>query len=134
MKESQMYRQLRHKVNDHVMLQRIETRLTVGVPDTFFKSMYSEGWIEFKEIKMKSKSIGDRKIPFRPGQYGWIKNYLSLNGNMILACTFKDEKEWFFFKGYGILEVYTRNEFFCLNVQHGTIDKIDFPKLVQSNR
>jgi hypothetical protein len=130
LKEKDMYRQLKYKLDDHILLQRIESHLTgLGIPDVYFKTMYNEGWIEFKEVKpppsFYKKII---KIPFRPGQFGWIKHYVSLNGNMILACTV--DKTWYCFKGHLIKQEYHENDFYSARFQ-GDISELNLQKLLQ---
>jgi len=52
---------------------------------------------------------------------------------MILACTFLDSKEWFFFKGLDIKEEYRIEDFNKLYChQKGLLKNLDFKRLLQN--
>ena len=105
------------KERSQLLLQPIESgSIGSGIPDIFFRDIHNEGWIELKQLIIKRNKMV--YVPFRPGQYPWIKRYVKLNGNMILLGTFKPsihslghEKIWIVIKGKDIREIYTYDEF-----------------------
>ena len=109
MKESDMWRKLSHefkKVFPHARIMRIESHATMlGIPDVNFRTAYIEGWIELKQLK---KGHYVWRVPFRPGQYNWLKKQYMLNGIAILLATI--DKQWYYFEGEDIKEVYSFNE------------------------
>ena len=134
MLEKDMRRLLKHEVRIQipwVLIQRIETGSTgIGIPDFYFKTMYNEGWIELKEIKGNVSREAIIKIPYRPGQFNWIKKYISLSGNVILICSIGEV--WHCFKGDYIWEEYMWEDFHLYGQQYGEAAKINFPKLLQN--
>jgi hypothetical protein len=109
MKESKMYQRMKIIFNGFpIRLYRIENR-TGRVPDIYYSFRKSNGFIELKNIDYYA--CKDKiKIPFRPGQYPWIKEQLKYNEYIFLIGTFKhsDSKVWIFFKGKDIKEEYSK--------------------------
>jgi len=97
-----MYEKLKKIIKDRTFLQRIENR-TGKVPDIYFANKYRSGWIELKNIKSVPRN-GIIKIPFRPGQFAWIKKHLGYNSDIFLICTIG--KQWFVKYGPDIKEKY----------------------------
>lgn len=103
MLETKMYKQLKTALNDQgVFLERIENR-TGRLPDVYFSSAHNNGLIELKQTAISRGGVV--KIPFRPGQYSWIKNHILYNEQIYLIGTIG--KEWFIKKGFCIDEKYT---------------------------
>lgn len=91
MTESQGYRSVRNKLRTYpVFFQRIESGVTgIGIPDVFFRTRSTEGWIELKSIstlKVRKKV----KMPFRVGQLSWIERYRKLGGQILVFCFVND--------------------------------------------
>lgn len=112
--ETTMYSKLKlifKKTNS--LFQRIESGTTgLGIPDAFFRTKESEGWIELKEITWPYKEHTIIKIPFRPGQYPWLIKYSQLNGNSFLICSIRGrEQNIYMFKRAFIYQEYTQKEF-----------------------
>jgi hypothetical protein len=64
--------------------QPIETGLTgLGVPDLFVRTHKVGAWCELKNIK--ERPTFPFKVPFRPGQYMWLKRHAVLGGTSILG-------------------------------------------------
>lgn len=118
--------QKRRKLVDHVRLQRMECRTVIGLPDVYFKTVYSEGWMELKQISSIGRSI---KIPFRPGQYKWIKYHVELRGHAILAVSCANI--WYCFKNQWIKEIYSRNDFLGTCFFKGEAKDINLLMLLQ---
>jgi len=122
-KESAMRKSITRKILKelpHSLVQPIESGGTsLGIPDIYFKTVYSEGWIELKQFMFRNNHCV--YIPFRPGQIAWINNYLSLHGNIAILGTFtlnkhtRDwQKLWIIIKNRFIKEVYTYEEFLTI--------------------
>ncbi len=113
MLENKMYKKLKQGIGSKILLQRIENRTGI-VPDIYFASTRNSGWIELKNIKIVSGMI--IKIPFRPGQYSWIKKHIRYNDNIHLIGTI--DNTWFIKTGVYIKETYNINDlFFCSTVR-----------------
>jgi len=126
MKETEIYAKLRILfVRNKCLVQRIESGTTgLGIPDIFFRTNDSEGWIELKEIFWPSKETTSIKIPFRPGQYPWLKQYTSLNGKAFLICSLYGKTNIFIFLGRSIFKEYTQKEFLRKAYYIGKISKL----------
>jgi len=108
MKESATYLKLRGLLLPFpIQFQRIEYQ---RVPDLYFKTEHSEGWIELKDLK---KLTGTIRIPFRPGQFAWIQKQVRLNGTVYLFCTDENDVLWIF-KNDCIKRSYNQIEFTSL--------------------
>jgi hypothetical protein len=112
MKETELSRKIIKLLQfSGIFVQRIESPMTgVGIPDLFFRTTQTDGWIEFKviqhPIKLEQKKI---KIPFRPGQLNWIKNYVAMGGNAFLFISI--DSSLFIFKNKNIERSYTQETF-----------------------
>jgi len=113
MKEVDMYAKLRLIfVRNKSIFQKIESGMTgLGIPDIFFRTKYTDGWIELKEIIWPKKYDTIIKIPFKPGQFSWIKQYSLLCGNMFLICSIRGETNIYIFRRTYIFKEYTQKEF-----------------------
>ena len=108
MTEHHMYLRVKELLQkESIMLQRIEQQ---RVPDLFFRMPEREGWIEFKVIDTNGFKV---KIPFRPGQFAWIKEYTELGGNILLFCIDMNAVLWITKNCY-IVKEYTIVDFKCL--------------------
>lgn len=87
-----------------ILLQRIEYQ---RVPDIFFRSETQEGWIELKCLPTITYKV---TIPFRPGQFSWIRDYIRKGGTAYLFCSTPDQLLWIF-KNKDIYRSYTNKEF-----------------------
>ena len=81
MTEHHMYLKMKELLKEKpIRIQRIEQQC---VPDLFFRHKHGGGWIEFKIVDTRGFNI---KIPFRPGQFFWIKDYVLLGEQIYLFC------------------------------------------------
>ena len=104
MKEKTMYLKMK-KEFPNVHLQRIESNISVGIPDVAYAVNSTKvGWIELKQVKNFSKK-GIVKVPFRPGQLAWIKDYRKYSQRVFLFMHIKNIL--FVFKGEDILASYS---------------------------
>jgi len=59
--------------------QPIESPSTgLGIPDWWFKTVDTEGWIEEKTVRPVNEN--GVKIDWRPGQFRWMRDYVRLHG------------------------------------------------------
>jgi len=117
MTESDMYKTLKRKLDPlGILLQRIEIgAVGVGVPDVFYRTWNRDGWIEFK-IAKRYPNNPILRVPFRPGQLGWIHRYVKLHGTVFLF--FLVEDDLWIFKNERIKEEYSLIDMgdLCLDV------------------
>jgi hypothetical protein len=85
---------------ERLMLQRIEQQ---RVPDIFFRTMTTSGWIELK-IRPTGKEV--LTMPFRKGQFAWIKEYRQMGGLVFLFFYLNWNEYLYIFKNYNILPAY----------------------------
>lgn len=89
MTEHQMYVRMKELITGQpIILQRINQQ---RVPDIFFRTPKAEGWIELKVISTKGGIV---RIPFRPGQFAWIQDYVRVGGLAELFCIDMDAVLW----------------------------------------
>jgi len=121
-----MYAKLRILfVRNKCLIQRIESGMTgLGIPDVFFRTKASDGWMELKEVSWPIRETTLIKIPFRPGQYPWIKQYSLLCGNMFLICSIRGETNVYIFRRSYILREYTQKEFLRAACYIGKISRL----------
>ncbi|MEJ2248053.1 MAG: hypothetical protein P8Y70_00150 [Candidatus Lokiarchaeota archaeon] len=101
--ESKMYDKLQKQLKPYaIKLTRIEN-LFGCVPDIYFTSNQLKGWIELKNIRYIRKD-NTIKVPFRPGQYPWIKNHLYFQKGIYLIVTINNK--WFIKENNKIQEIY----------------------------
>ncbi len=86
-----------HDLHKHFpgRIVRVENMFDLGTPDTYFSTLYGCGWMELK-CKRIERCRGEVKIPFRPGQYPWLRDHYQSGGLSILAL-WGDEGYYFFF-------------------------------------
>jgi len=104
MKETQMWQKLKDCFNDLVpygIIERIESPITIGLPDVHFRTAEHEGWIELKQLKQRRDHW---VVPFQPGQFVWLTKYCNLNGTSVLVATIGNN--WYCFIGGEIRERY----------------------------
>lgn len=67
-----------------ILAQPIESGSTgLGIPDMFLRTGKHSVWAEFKNAKYAIQL--PYTVPFRPGQYRWLKDYYSLGGLSLLV-------------------------------------------------
>lgn len=110
--ESKLYEKLVKLFEAYpIIFHRIENDAELGTPDLHYTTENNEGWVELKVIKsMPKKKETGIKIPFRPGQYSWLRNRYWLNKNTSNWLVIQVEDMFFAFKNKGIKETYTRSE------------------------
>jgi hypothetical protein len=110
--ESNLYARLsRALVACPIELKRVENSMDTGTPDVFYTSKNNEGWIELKYIKKFPVRLNTTiKVPFRAGQYAWVKRRLRLNNKTTNVLVIQIENTLFVFKDHSIQEEYTRKE------------------------
>ena len=112
MTEHHMYLKMRELLvtelrKKSILLQRIEQQ---RVPDLFYRNPWREGWVEFKIVDTRGLKV---KIPFRPGQFAWIKDYVLLGTNVLLFCIDMNAVLWII-ENRDIEKEYTIVDFKCL--------------------
>lgn len=119
MRESVMRRTLIGELPS-VFIQRIESPSTLGIPDLYFYNQNSgeSGWAELKEINDFNPVV---KIPWRPGQFKWMRTYVKRGGTGILICTSKHSDHWYFFYGERIKRSYMIEEIDSMSGYSGTL-------------
>ena len=124
---------MRHNNSNRILGQRVETGVTgLGVPDIFFRSRRCDGWIESKAFAWPTLKETYIKIPYRPGQLGWISLYREKGGKVFLVCLIDNGRlsgEVFCFEGYSIQEVYSQKQMIDLNC-----GRFDIGRLVSDDR
>jgi hypothetical protein len=128
-----MREKLRERFNVLYNVTRIETGETaVGVPDLHMRTYRHDVWIELKVVKQLKS--GQVKIPFRPGQFNWIRRHTEMRGKALLLCYVdKPAGFWIAFKGTGIKRVYeSQGDFLDSADWYGTWAEVD-PELFDSN-
>lgn len=109
MTESQLYAKLKTGLSSYkIKMTRIETGgMELGVPDIAYRTINQDGWIEMKIIPQYSR--GQIKVPFRPGQMGWIRSYRRLRGAIFLFLVI--ENDLCILSRHDIREVYNEDLF-----------------------
>lgn len=103
MRESSFWRSIRIGLlkasNNKILLQRIEDKLTLGIPDVHFCYEGKTGWIELKVLKDYPKKVNTPiKINhLTPHQKQWHKNYTKSLGKSFVLL--KVNKDAFLFDG-----------------------------------
>ena len=65
-------------------VQRIESGSTgLGIPDAFVRTFHTDIWMELKNLVYPV--VHSVQVPFRPGQYAWLKEYARMGGHSVLA-------------------------------------------------
>jgi len=74
------------RAND-VQVQPIESGTTgLGIPDVFIRTTKASAWVELKHEHYEPRL--PYKVPFRTGQYGWLKHHYTLGGISVLGLWF----------------------------------------------
>ena len=108
--ETKMRQIIKKHFGKRMLIQPIESHATNGIPDIFFHDEES-GWAELKQLD-------GLMVPFRPGQYAWIKRFVSLGGLALLICTTRDGV-WIVFQGENILQDYRDLDWFSMASWYG---------------
>ena len=121
MKELLMRQQLLKKFGEEINITRIETGATaVGVPDLHIRTKDNDVWVELKQVNdpIPHYDNGVIKIPFRAGQFRWIKRHREMGGKVLLIVTkeagWPPYEEWSVFGGYAVTKEYTRSTYYGL--------------------
>ena len=112
--ETEMRKRLKKKLKIAIKLKklkliRLETGGTeIGVPDLYFWTPNSRGWIELKQVEIKSVRR-EISVPFRSGQLPFIRDASLFRDNVILLIEVRVEKStlWFFVLNENIKEEYS---------------------------
>lgn len=132
MKETDMYAKLRTIfIRNGSLIQRIESGSTgLGIPDVFFRTKQSDGWIELKEVSWPIREETKIHIPFKSGQFYWAHKYSSLNGDMFLICSIRGNTNIYIFRKEYILKEYTKKEFLRKACYIGKIRNLSLEELI----
>jgi len=99
-------------------IQLIESGGTgLGIPDIFIRTLNNDVWIEAKRIVWPKRDNTEITIPFQPGQFGWIREYIKLDGKCFLAVIVNGgsyNKKIFMFYKYDIHKTYNLGSFYTL--------------------
>jgi len=105
MTEHHMYLRMKELLMEKpIKIQRIEYQ---RVPDLFFRHRYGGGWVEFKVVNTSGLKV---RIPFRPGQFAWIKDYVLLGEQIYLFCIDTNGILWIL-KNHEITQEYSTIDF-----------------------
>lgn len=120
-KESDIYDRINFRFDDRELsMQRIESGGTgLGIPDVFYSTKNRSGWIEMKRIKyVPRKSTEFIDIPFRAGQYPWIRKYLPMDSPVhlfVVVCYGPYEGNVFVFEKENVRPTYSKKDFIAMN-------------------
>ena len=90
--------------NEPIILQRIESESTgIGIPDIFFRTPFLDGWIELKQVKGDYTKKQIVTIPWRKGQFEWMRRYIGMGGHGLLFVFFETTP------GYKTLAVFEKD-------------------------
>ena len=98
--EAGLWRLVRENLRKHMLLTRIESVASPGVPDVFWAAHDGGkcGWIELKVVR-------GRKMSFGQEQVAWIKRHSDLGLNVHVLA--RKDDTLFLWKGTDIAEVVT---------------------------
>ena len=69
---------------NNVQAQPIESGTTgLGIPDMFVRTTCKDLWVELKFERYEPRL--PYTVPFRPGQYGWLRRHYELGGLSVLG-------------------------------------------------
>lgn len=127
MKEKDIYAKMKTKCKKNkISLQRFEA---YSIPDIFYcTSMSRMGWIELKVIKRFPKKSDYVTVPFRPGQYAWIKNFLNYSDQVFLFLYI--ENSLFIFQGTDIRQTYSISNISLLSCYNSLWSAVDWYKII----
>jgi len=107
MHESLLYHTLKEKAPS-TKFWRIENTLNLGTPDMTLTNQQGSAFLEAKQRTLTESINGCVHIPFRPGQYAWLRDYHKYGGTSLLGIV--TEYGFFFARNTAIKEAYTREE------------------------
>lgn len=112
--ETAVYRSIKNRLSSYAIdLVRIENSAGMAIPDVYFYTPESEGWIEFKYIKSLPKRDDTIvKIPFRPGQVAWLHQRFRMNRNTLGFVLVAIGNEILLFKNENIKESYSKAQLY----------------------
>ena len=122
MKEKDIYKRMKIRLlGKHIFLHRFEA---YSIPDVHYvKSVSSSGWIELKVInKFPKKDY--ITIPFRKGQYAWIRKYIKFSEYIFLFIYI--EHTLFVIKGMNIHPAYTKTSIRSSSCYHQLWDCVNW--------
>ena len=110
--ESKLFERLAYGMRSYFIdMHRIENSMELGTPDMHYTSMNNEGWAELKYIKeLPKRNDTTIKIPFRPGQYAWLRDRYNLNHQTYNWLILQIDDMLFMFLNESIKEEYTRKQ------------------------
>lgn len=122
--ETALYRSIKPRLERYLVhLVRIESSVNIGIPDIYYYTPTSEGWLELKQIKQMPLYINTPiRIPFRQGQHAWLTQRFIKNTKTLGFLLVKIDKEVFLFKNNNILEEYTRTSIYKLAEVYGRLN------------
>ena len=124
MKEKDVYKKMKEKFCNQLFLQRIESRTGLGIPDVHYCISSSRaGWIELKVVKKFPKK-GQIKVPFRPGQLAWIRDYQRFSSKVFLFLYV--ENSLFVMRGTSIMPTYSRSNIHVASCYDAFWNKVDW--------
>jgi len=84
-------------------VQRVEDKLSEGIPDINIAFAGEETWIELKEIKWPQREDTPIKIPLRRQQVRWIRERTEVGRIIFIAARESRTKEVLLFTGLNVL-------------------------------
>lgn len=120
--ESKFYDELKSPLSEY-FLQRVENTVDLGTPDVFFARRavipgWPQGWIELKVMTLPLRKTTRITIPFRPGQYGWLRK--ATKAGVLALLLIKSNHGVHAFRGEDIQLQYTNDEFWKLGNHFNT--------------
>jgi len=84
--ESVILTALRQTFKKHIIeFENIEPSYKPGLADAYYSTEKGvDGWIELKRIMASAYNNGTIEIPYRPGQYAWLKRHADRGCNVFL--------------------------------------------------
>ena len=109
--------------------QPIESGTTgLGIPDLWVRTTKVGAWVELKNEHYEPRI--PYVVPFKPGQYAWLKHHYELGGTSVLGV--KTPSGAYFFKNYAIQERYNRPLWDCCDMSMKSISGRDFIAWIDS--
>lgn len=118
-----------------VKVQSIESGGTaLGIPDLFVRTKRRDAWVELKSVYVAPNATSV-KVPWRPGQYSWMMNYVKLKGRGLLIVFFVVEppdESVAVFRDLNIQREYPVTDFRRLATVCADIEQVGWRQLLQS--
>jgi hypothetical protein len=105
--------------------QPIESGTTgLGIPDLWVRTTKVGAWVELKNEHYDLPLPGIYAVPFRTGQYGWLRRHYELGGISVLGV--KAPSGVYFFANEAIREVYYDSLQIVCNIHMKSINGKEF--------